>query len=82
MPWKRFPPKLSLMLWPQHSLTLGWLFARPVAHTVGVNFARLQVFREVLELGFRAPIEAVAMETGEVFSGCDRAKVYILEDCR
>ena len=53
-----------------------------MAHTVGVNFARLQVFREVLELGFRAPIEAVAMETGEVFSGCDRAKVYILEDCR
>ena len=55
---------------------------RGAQKTVGVNFARRRVFCEVLELGFRAPIEAVAMETGEAFSGCDRAGVYILEDWR
>lgn len=47
-----------------------------------VNVARRDAFRAMLENGFRAESQGVAMETGDAVSGYNRAGVYILDDWR
>jgi GNAT superfamily N-acetyltransferase len=48
----------------------------------GVNVARREAFRALLENGFRSESQGVAMETGDAASGYNRAGVYILDDWR
>jgi GNAT superfamily N-acetyltransferase len=50
--------------------------------TTGVNLARREAFRSLLEFGFRTSMQGVAMETGDPSSGYNRADVYILDDWR
>ncbi len=50
--------------------------------TTGVNLARRETFRTLVNLGFRIAMQGVAMETGDSFAGYNRAGVYILDDWR
>ena len=50
--------------------------------TTGVNLARREAFRTLTKLGFRTVMQGVAMETGDVLEGYNRAGVYILDDWR
>ena len=60
-------------------------FARSVGAqkvTTGANLARREIFQVMLAVGFRVESQGVAMETGDAFSGYNRAGVYILDDWR
>lgn len=50
--------------------------------TAGVNLARREAFRCMVNLGFRTAMQGVAMESGDSFAGYNRAGVYILDDWR
>ncbi len=50
--------------------------------TAGVNLARREAFRCMVNEGFRTTIQGVAMESGDSFAGYNRAGVYILDDWR
>jgi len=48
----------------------------------GVNVARREAFREIYARGYRTEFQGVAMETGDVSAGYNRAGVYVLDDWR
>jgi GNAT superfamily N-acetyltransferase len=50
--------------------------------SAGVNLARRNAFREMFDRGFRTQMQGVAMETGDAFTGYNRAEVYVLDDWR
>jgi hypothetical protein len=50
--------------------------------TAGVNLARRQAFQSLLNAGFRAESQGIAMETGDASSGYNRRDTFILDDWR
>jgi GNAT superfamily N-acetyltransferase len=50
--------------------------------TAGVNLARREAFQSLLNAGFRAESQGIAMETGDASSGYNRRDTFILDDWR
>ena len=50
--------------------------------TAGVNLARREAFQALLNAGFRAESQGIAMETGDASSGYNRRDAFILDDWR